>query len=180
MPVKRRNVWTAFIICALAVGCQTETETGPSYAELVVIYNAEVEALDRLEAKREKLAQDFAAATSPDTPADAQTQLQGLLESAKDLKDAANEQTAADLESQLDGLVERSGEAQQVANQLLDGLLTGGEASNPPEPTPEEIAAIAEQKAAFEKQLADLDEEIEQQKKRVERAKRDRDEAERE
>jgi hypothetical protein len=145
---------------------------------LVVTYNAELETLDRLEKKREKLIQDYAAATPANAPLDTVTQLEGLLKSARELKDEASEDTTSDPESQLDGLIERSGEAQDIANQLLEGLLKGKASAEPPEPTPEEVAAMAERKAEFDKELAELDAEIAKQKQRVERARAARDEAE--
>ncbi|MCA9218430.1 MAG: hypothetical protein KDB27_35415, partial [Planctomycetales bacterium] len=55
--------WLALAVLAggsFAVGCQRQpVDTGPSYADLVVTFNAELAALDRLEAKREKLVSDF-------------------------------------------------------------------------------------------------------------------------
>lgn len=173
-----RDAWLTLVVLLPMVGCQAEVDSGPSYAELVVTYNAELEALDRLEAKREKLIKDYAATIAPNESSDALTQLEGLLKSANELKDAANEDTNSDPDSQLDGLAERGDQAQRIAGQLLDGLLNSEGSSNKPEPTPEEAAAAAERKKAFEAELAKLDAEIAKQQERVERARQARDEAE--
>lgn len=60
------------------VGCQGEVDSGPSYSDLVVTHNAELEQLDRREAKREKLIEEFAATTAPDASVDTLAQLEGL------------------------------------------------------------------------------------------------------
>ena len=173
-----RDTWFALAVCVSIVGCEAEVDPRPSYGELVVTYNAELDSLDRLEAKREELIAEYAAATAPNESANTLAQLEGLLDSAKELKDAANEDTNSDPDSQLDGLIKRGGEAEKIAEQLLDGILTGDGSSVDVEPTPEEAAAAAERKEAFEKELAELDAEILKQKDRVERARQARDEAE--
>ena len=45
---------TSGFLCLFGCGGPT-AERGPSYAELVTIYNAELQSLDRLERKREEL-----------------------------------------------------------------------------------------------------------------------------
>lgn len=162
-------------------GCQQEpAASGPSYADLVVTYNAEIEALDRLETKRDTLIREYAQATAPNQSAEAIARLEGLLKSARDLKDGDASSTTSDPNELLDQLNERNAGAQDIANQALNELLGGGatDAQNAPTPSPEDAAASAEKKVAFEASLASLDAEIAQQKQRVERARQARDAAE--
>jgi len=179
MLLKRwHGSWPAMILCVFSgAGCshRAVVDPVPSYADLVVTYNAELETLDRLEAKREKLIEEYAALTS-NTSGDLLSRLDGLLQSASDLKEGANLDASSDPNALLDNLTERSGQAEEIAGQLLDGLL-GGKATvtEPEEPTPEAAAAVAERKAAFERELANLDLEITKQKGRVERARQARD-----
>ena len=171
--------WPAVVLCVSVVGCnQSVVDPGPSYADLVVTYNAELEALDRLEAKREKLVKEYAIASVPNASVDTFSQLEGLLKSANDLKDGTNLDTTSDPNALLDNLTERSGQAQELAGQLLGELLGNEPDATKPEPTPEEAAAVAARKAAFEAELANLDTEITKQKDRVERARQARDVAE--
>lgn len=174
-----QGYWPVLVLFLPAVGCfQPVIESGPSYAELVVTYNAELEALDRLEGKRDKLIKEYAVASAPDTSADTLSQLEGLLKSASDLNDDTNLDTNSDPEAVLDDLTQRSEEAQEVAGQLLDGLLGGESDASKPEPSPETAAAAAERKATFEAALMKLDAEIAKQKERVDRARQARDAAE--
>jgi hypothetical protein len=170
--------WPAVFFCVFVVGCSKPVvDEGPSYAELVVTYNAELEALDRLEAKREKLIEQFAAATAPTASADTLTALEGLLKTASDLKDSTNPDTS-DPNELLENAAARTEGAEEIAGQLLEGLLGGESDAAEPEPTPEQAAAAAERKAAFEAELAKLDTEISKQQQRVERARQARDAAE--
>lgn len=176
MSVHWRIGWPAIVLCISMCGCmQSDVESGPSYAELLVIYNAELESLDRLETKRDELVKEYAAATAPTF--DPLKDIEGLLKSAKELKDSTNLDTKSDPNEVLDELAADSEEAQEIAGQLLEGLLAG-ESKASPQPTPEEAVAITEQKTAFDAKLAALDEEISKQKERVERARQARDVAE--
>ena len=174
MMVKR---WSLLLLTSgLLFGCAEPVAPGPSYAELVVTYNAELETLERLEAKREKLV--AANATDGRSASGAIGSLDDLLEKAKVLKEGASADLPTDPEALLEHLSEGSGEAHELASQLIDGLLGGGEGkAAKPEPTPEEIAAAAERQAAFQAELATLDEELAKQKERVERARIARDAA---
>ncbi len=64
------KTWAAGVMVAvimITVGCAPPAEdkaSGPSYADLVVIYNTELEQLDRLEGKRMELVQQIAAVGS--------------------------------------------------------------------------------------------------------------------
>jgi hypothetical protein len=173
--------WQAVFAVGLAVlvGCgQPTVDPGPSYSELVVTYNAELETLDRLEDKREQLVNEFEAASAPVKKEAGLANLEGLLESAKDMKNEGelDLKSTSDPNELLDQLTERTGDVEQIAEQLLGGLL--GEAPSDPEPTAEEIAAAEERQAAFDAELATLDAEIATQKERVGRARDSRDAAE--
>ena len=185
-----RNLFIWSVGLAVLVGC-SQPETGPSYAELVVTYNAELEALDRLEAKRAKLVAEYTAAMKP--PAgDTLSHLQGLLDSARELQEGGVNLDTTDPNALLDELAEQGGAAEDIANQLVDGLL-GGQSADA-EAAPESTAESTEKptvesdassktdlealKAKYESELAALDKEIAEQKTRVERARAARDEAE--
>jgi len=168
----------------ILIGCAQEAvETGPSYADLVVTYNAELATLDRLEGKREKLVADYAAATKPPEPPAPQLGggLEDLLKAASGLASESGEiDPTADPNELLDQLADRSGSAQDIASKLLEGLAgedgdpaAAAEPAEAPEPTPEEIA----KKSEFEASLAELDKEIAEQKTRVQKARDARDAA---
>lgn len=170
---------SAFLLCTCFAGCgQPVTDTGPSYAELVVIYNAELETLDRLEAKREKLVAAHSAASKPEGTADTLSQLEGLLRSARSVNETADPDAIVDPDVLLDRLSKQSGEAQDIAGQLLDGLLGGDGSGEISEADPEVAAAIERQMAELEAELENLDAEIGKQKDRVRRARAARDAAE--
>ena len=159
------------------LGCnQAAVETGPSYADLVITYNAELEALDRLEAKREKLVTDFEAESLPKEEPKDGLSLDNLLQSAKDLKDKTGLEVTSDPREMLDQLAEKSGDAEKLAGDLVEGLLSKASAES--EATPEEIAAAEERQLRHNEELESLDVEIEAQKQRVERARDARDAAE--
>ena len=174
-----RGVWPAVVVSISVAGCsQPVVDSGPSYAELAVTYNAELAGLDRLEAKRKELIADYTAASASNASVDTLAKLEGLLGSVKDLKQETNSDATSSPNAQLDDLIQRHGEAQQIAGQLLDGLLDGESHPIKSAPTPEEADVIARQKAAFEAELANYDAEITKQRERVERARQARDAAE--
>jgi hypothetical protein len=140
-----------------------------------VTYNAELEALDRLEAKRDTLIRQYAEATAPNQSAEAMDRLESLLKSASDLKDREASSTTSDPNELLDQLTERNADAQDIANQALNELLGGSPTDGQDAPTPADAAAAAERKAAFERSLASLDAEITAQQQRVDRAREARD-----
>ena len=176
---------TCFLIFEM-LGChQPVAETGPSYADLVVTYNAELAALDRLESRREKVAAEFAAAMQPSADeSGALSQLEGILDAAKELQsDSKIDPSTVDPNALLDQLTERNSEATDLAGELLKGLAgddqpDGGDARVSSESDVDQKADLAAIRAKFEPQLAELDEEIAAQKVRVERAKAARDTAE--
>lgn len=167
--------WTQRLLIVLTftgLGC-APAETGPSYADLVVIYNAEVEALDRLEAKREKLILARAAAVRESKGA--LPNLQGLLDEVTQLK----EQTLdADPNAVIDDLANRSGRAEELAGQLLEGLLQGTRTEAEEDDPADAEPSSDDQAEVFARELDTLNNEIEEQRARVERARKARDAAE--
>lgn len=162
----------------MCVGCTTSNDTpeeeGPSYKDLVVIYNAELETLDRLEQKREKLIEAYEAAHRPDAQ-DALNSIAEAVRSAGELRQSSGDkkEIPADPEAALDQAVAGAEQAQQVAAKLFQSMTqpsdkAKGSAAQEPVPYSEE----------FKQQLAELDAEIEAQKARVERARQARDAAE--
>jgi hypothetical protein len=164
----------AAVLILLHVGCTAEKpvrENQPSYADLVVTYNAEMESLDRLERKRKELVADYEQKQRPN-PEDAVKALTDALNSATT---SGGEGTAAPADPQaiLDQAVQNAEKAQQVASDLLKA--TTQPATEPAAgETPEQQASSEE----FQRQLAQLDQEIAKQRERVERARQARDAAE--
>jgi hypothetical protein len=172
-----RNVdlLSAFAISVLVclIGCSEPVpeESGPSYADLVTVYNAELEALDRLERKREERIAKHEAALRPSTT-DAAEALDATLSSAREVGEQLNLDGVTDPNELLDRAVEHAEKAQDVTSRLLESV---GSAA---EPTEEEIQARAELTEQFERDLAAIDKQIEEQEARVERARAARDAAE--
>ena len=54
-------------VCLIGCSEPAPEESGPSYADLVTVYNAELQSLDRLERKREELMAKHEAALKPST-----------------------------------------------------------------------------------------------------------------
>ena len=161
-------------ITLIAVGCGGDVQrdkAGPSYADLVVTYNAELATLDRLEQKKETLHQKMVAVGRP-TGEHALKLLDKVLTSGQTSfdDDAANE--AADPNVALDLAVERAQEAQNAARDLLDSI--GKEPAN----TPEQTAQNEQIKNELSRELEALEKEIVTQRQRVERARQARDAAE--
>ncbi len=158
----------------LGVGCTAEKavpENKPSYADLVVTYNAEMESLDRLERKRKDLIAEYEQRSQP-RPDDAVKALTDALNAAT-TSSGDGAAAPADPQAVLDQAVQNAEKAQQVASDLLKA--TTQHAHPPAEgQTPEQKASAEE----FQGQLAQLDQEIAQQRVRVERARQARDAAE--
>lgn len=158
------NLLALVTICG-ALGCGA-TADKPSYADLVVVYNAELESLDRLEQKRAKLVADYEATLRPSSD----EALQSLL---GELGGAGSEKPKLDAAD---------------PNELLDQAIANAE--HVEDKTAELLKAVSEQSAAetdnleplyseeFKQKLAEMDEEIAAQKARVERARKARDAAE--
>jgi hypothetical protein len=162
-------------VILLGAGCGAKTDdvdSKPSYADLVVIYNAELESLDRLERKRADLIAQYQK--QPGTNADAVAKsLAEILGTARDIEQQSQSVETTDLESMADQAIEDTEQAKQVATDLLDAIAqpaTTDEQANSPEQQARE--------EEFKRQLAALDADIAKQALRVERARKARDAAE--
>ena len=128
----------------------------PTYAELVVTYNAEVETLDHLEAKRNRIIADYFSQAHGNA-----------LKSA--VGSLAGEQSSANPNEALD----RAVAAAEFQAQLQSTLL---EKAGQPAPTGSTSPADKlEYPEELKRQLVEIDAEITAQKARVERAKNARD-----
>ena len=146
----------------LVIGCQQQ-DSGPTYAELVVIYKTELESLDRLEKKKESLISKYEAELNPKIePIDA---IGDMLKSARELGGEIDREDLADPSRLLDKVAENSEAAQDLVGDAM-ARLTKDESLESPEEK-QRKAKLTEQ---FEKELAALDKEIEAQQARVERA----------
>lgn len=152
-------------------GCSESTDGGSSYAELVTIYNTELQALDRLERKREELVAKQKEALGPSTE-DAVKALDTLLSSAKEAGKELNLEGVNDPNELLDRAVAHAETVQGATAGLLESV------SAVAEPTEEDVAKKAEQNAQYERELAEIDQQITEQKARVDRARKARDKAE--
>jgi hypothetical protein len=175
MALSKYFVLPTVALILLSVGCTAEKavpENKPSYADLVVTYNAEMESLDRLERKRKDLVAEYEQRSRP-SPDDAVKALTDALNSATTSGGDAAAAAPADPQAILDQAVQNAEKAKQVASDLLKAA--GQPASAPAEgQTPEQQAAAE----VFQRQLAQLDQEIAKQRERVERARQARDAAE--
>ncbi|WP_425401038.1 hypothetical protein [Aeoliella sp.] len=151
-----------------AVGCATK-EDKASYADLVMIYNAEAEALDRLERKRADRIAEYEATLRPSGDAAIEA-LGGMLESMKDTPPP--DLNAADPNELLDNAIANAENLDAQAGDLLEAAAAA--AGKPP--SREAIVGLYSEE--FKAELAALDAEIEEQRARVDKAKANRDAAE--
>jgi hypothetical protein len=156
---------------ALTLGCAAK---GPSYAELVTIYNTELEVLERLERKKATLVAEYEAATKSKR-AEAMESLQGVLDSAQQALKDSPISDVVDPNELLDQVAGQQGAARDLTDGLL-GAITGEKSDE--ELTPEEKAARETMKREFETKLAAVDAEIADQQQRVDKARAARDAAE--
>ena len=163
------------LIVAGCGGDVQQDEAGLSYADLVVTYNGELAALDRLEQKKETLIQKIEAIGLP-TSEDALKLLDKVLASGLTSGDeeAANTKVneAADPYAALDRAVQRAQDVQDAARDLLGSI--GKQSAN----TPEQTAENERIKNELSRELEALEKEIATQRQRVERARQARDAAE--
>jgi hypothetical protein len=158
-------------VCLIGCSEPAPEESGPSYADLVTVYNAELQALDRLERKREERIAKHEVALRPSTE-DAAKALAATLSSAKEVGKQSNLDGVADPNELLDRAVEHAEKAQDLSSRLLESV------SSAAEPTEEEIQKQAELTEQFDRDLAVIDKQIAEQKVRVDRARATRDAAE--
>ncbi len=168
----RVGYW-ALLLLLTCIGCSSSKEeapkeVGPSYAELVIIYNAELEALDRLERKRKEMITDYEEEHRPNAQETLQS-LTNLIDSAGAVNREAGAAPPADPNAALDQAVSDAEKAQQVASQLLHSMTQASEQ----EKSHQQVVYSE----AFQQQLAALDAEIEAQRKRAENARQARDAA---
>ena len=175
----------AVFLCMFATGCSEPPveERGPTYAELVATYNAELALLDRLEKKKQELISQREAVLRP-PPMDTLSALQGLLGSAAELGNQLDPNASPD--DLLDQVAERAEATEKIGAQLLDALASDGAedtgegeggdsaAAEAPEPDPRQ-QELTDQ---FNRDLAALEAEIAKQRVRVARARAARDAAE--
>ena len=161
------------VVVVIAVGCAPPAEkesSGPSYADLVVTYNAECDALDRLEGKQLELVRRIAAVGSGAEGSALET-LNAFIESTQASVDKIGGDLPADPHAALDQAVERAEATQQATQSLLEAATS---AAGDRELSAEEEA---EQQKLMD-DLAEIEKDIVAQKQRVERAREDRDAAE--
>lgn len=129
----------------------------PSYADLVVTYNAEVETLDNLEGKRKSLIADYFGQIQKNA-------MKAAVDSIKtgDAKGGADNPNRA-----LDQAVEAAEMQAQLQSGLMDGLGLSTDSAESTADYPDELKG----------KLTELDAEIASQKERVQRAKDARDAA---
>ncbi|MCC7334921.1 MAG: hypothetical protein IT422_07490 [Pirellulaceae bacterium] len=129
----------------------------PSYADLVVTYNAEVETLDNLEEKRKSLIADYVG----------QLQRNAMEAAVESIKTGDAKRVPENPNQALDKAVAAAEMQAQLQSGLLDGLGLSNESAESTADYPEELKS----------KLAELDAEIASQKERVQRAKDARDAA---
>ncbi len=150
--MKSLNTMLLLLLTLIHTGCGPTDITitkKPSYADLVVTYNAEVETLDRLEEKRTAAIAEYFS----------QAQGKAIESAVQSIKSGSTKSIPTDPNQALDQAVA----AAELQTQLLGSL---GQPSDSAD-YPEELKA----------KLKDLDSEIASQKERVDRAKAARDAA---
>jgi hypothetical protein len=156
-----RGFLIVFALCAVGCGPTEFTVTKKtSYADLVVTYNAEVQALDNLEGKRKQLLEEFSN----------QAQAQAIKSAFQSLESGAPSKSPSNPNEALD----RAVAAAELQAQLQSGLVEKLGQS----PSGSTSAANVEYPEELKRKLADLDAEIATQKERVERARNARNAAE--
>jgi hypothetical protein len=159
------------IAVLLLCGCGN-VGSQPSYGDLVVTYNAELETLDRLQKQRAELVAEYERQLQPSAQ-DAMQALSDVLGTAAGANPLGESDEPLTPDRALDVAVESAERTGQATSDLLEaamGAATGGDGELTPEQT--------QLKDAFEKKLAELDAEIEAQQARVDRAREARDAAE--
>ncbi len=155
-------MWGLVLVVLLAdVGCGPTDITftkKPSYADLVVIYNAEVETLDKLEAKRKTAIAEYFS----------QVQGTAMKAAVSSIRSGESQKIPSNPDEALDQAVAAAEMQAQLQSGLLDGLDLSSELGESAEDYPQEL----------KDKLKDLEAEIAKQEARVQRAKDARDAAE--
>jgi hypothetical protein len=154
-------------------GC-APTESKPSYADLVVIYNAEAQELDRLEHKRADMVAEYEATLQP-SEEDALQAIAGALGGIGEATGDGPKLDATDPNELLDQAIASAESVGAQTDALLEAAAkqAGNRSANR-----ESIAALYSDE--FKAKLAELDSQIASQRKRVEKARAARDAAENE
>lgn len=178
MAIRIVTCFSAVTALVASAGCnQPVVESGPSYADLVITYNAEMETLDRLERKREELVKTYTEAEIARHADSKSLSLDDAMDVAKRMASEIRESDMpADPDQLLGELAKRTGGVDEVADKLIGGLF--GESKDEPQLTPEEIEANEKRQTEHNEKLVELDAEIVAQKERVDRARAARDAAE--
>lgn len=129
----------------------------PSYTDLVVTYNAEVETLDNLESKRKSLIADYVG----------QAQRKAMETAVKSIQTGGANGVPDNPNQALDQAVAAAEMQTQLQSGLMDGLGLSTDSAESTAEYPEELKG----------KLTELDSEIASQKERVQRAKDARDAA---
>ena len=149
---------SAFVITYAGCGPTDLTITKkPSYADLVVTYNAEVETLDNLEGKRKSLIADYFG----------QAQQKAMKAAVNSIKTGDASRVPGNPNQALDQAVA----AAEIQAQLQSGLMEGLGLST------DSAESTADYPKDLQGKLTELDAEIASQKERVQRAKNARDAA---
>ena len=149
------SVFTASCLVGL-LGCSEPTaeKSGSSYADLVTIFNAELQAMDRLERKREALVANHERSLGPSTEDTAQA-IDALLSSVSEAGNEAGKQLGLDGATDPNELLDRAVAHAEKTHDLTSGLLESVRSAA--EPTEEEIQKQAELTKQFERDLAAMD-----------------------
>ena len=160
------EVQLALALLAFAVsGCgpmDLTVQKKASYADLVVTYNAEVQTLDNLEAKRKAMLAEHASLAQK--------------QAIKAAVDSINSGSPGNVSTNPNEALDQAVAAAEMQAELQKGLLNSLDPSSQSTSAP----AIAEDELPTElkTKLAEIDAEITEQKQRVERARAARDAAE--
>ncbi len=147
-------------LALMAIGCgptEISITKKSSYADLVVIYNAEVQALDNLQGKLNSLKAEYLE----------KAQAEALKSMMSSLESTGKQTIPTDPNEALD----RAISAAEAQADLLKKLETSS-------PSSKSTAAYSEYPEEWKRKLADLDGEIAKQQERVNRARDARDAAE--
>lgn len=167
----------ASLLSAIGCGPRGGEASGPSYADLVVLYNAEMETLDRLQKKRADLIEEYQRQHQPDADQAVQA-LVGVLNSAAPGNSEAENGEPLDPNAALDRAVESAEKAQQASSQLLETAIQASRTADGEDGGRDSVHPEGVYPKELQRQLETLDAEIEKQKARVERARQARDAAE--
>ena len=148
--------WFLSLLPLTVLGCgptEINVTKKSSYADLVVIYNAEVQALDNLETKRKNLIAEYSE----------KAQAEAIKAAMNSLESVAKSASASSPNNALDQAVSAAESQAQLLKKLDDSRGTSSPNAN------------AEFPEELKRKLSELDAEIAKQKERVDRARNARD-----